>query len=191
MYRPLFTFVALIGLSGCAGTGGRLVTPDAIDIGGNLFVETLEDGGQIVVLDGEITEETSFVFNNLVEHSEKVGSLVVAQSPGGNVFASQQIGRAVQRSGSSVLVIADCLSACMNILIAGKSRVLDEFAVLGLHSSNAGAEGLADEERYWESFGFGHIIRAAYKVPHSDMWFIGAERALELRLATELVAHEE
>jgi hypothetical protein len=55
-----------LGLAACgASPNGLLVSPGAEAVGGNLFVETLENGDQILVLDGEVTPDTSYVFQSL------------------------------------------------------------------------------------------------------------------------------
>ena len=177
----------LLGLTACgASPNGLLVSPEADAVGGNLFVETLEDGGQVLVLDGEITPDTSYVFQSLAEYTE-IDGLVIAQSPGGDLLASHQIGRTIAAEKINTAVLVSCISACVDIFIAGRERSIAESAELGLHSAEDREFGLSVDRPYWRSFGFGAVNEAAYKVPFDDIWIISAERAKELRLATEII----
>ena len=132
--RFLMISLVLTLVTACARPGGVLVSDTAETLGGNLFIETAEDGGQFLVLDGAITAQTSFTFQALVEQSEIEG-LVIAQSPGGNLLASHQIGRAIKRMGMNTVVLISCISACVDIFVAGDRREMTEISELGLHSA--------------------------------------------------------
>ena len=184
-----FLLVALVplALGACArDINGLLVSPDAHPVGGNLFVETLDRGGQLLVLDGEITPETSYAFLALLKRAE-VGGLLIAQSPGGDLFASHQIGEAIAERGMNTAVLVSCLSACVDIFIAGRERAMGEEAELGLHAASDPETGYEVDKPYWRRFGFGAVNEAAYTVPFGDLWVIDAEQARELRLATEIL----
>ncbi|NNL17263.1 MAG: hypothetical protein HKP37_00840 [Boseongicola sp.] len=177
----------LLGLAACgASSNGLLVSPSAEAVGGNLFVETLEDGGQVLVLDGEITPDTSYVFQSLAEYTE-IDGLVIAQSPGGDLLASHQIGRTIAAEKINTAVLFSCISACVDVFIAGRERSIAAEAELGLHAAEDREFGLSVDRPYWRRFGFGAVNEAAYKVPFDDIWIITAERAMELRLATEIL----
>ena len=187
--RNLFLATALmLGLAACGTSqNGILVSPEAESVGGNLFIETLEDGGQVLVLDGEITPETSFTFQVLIENAEIEG-LIIAQSPGGNLLAAHQIGRAIQANKINTAVLVSCRSACVDVFIAGRERAISTDAELGLHSASDREFGLSVDRPYWDSFGLGAVNEAAYTVPFGAIWIVTAERAKELRLATEILS---
>ncbi len=186
--RKLFLGVLIsLGLSACgAPVNGLLVSPTAEPVGGNLFVETLGDGGQVLVLDGEITPETAFYFQTILDQADASG-LLIAQSPGGNLLAAHQIGRAIAKNRMNTAVLVSCRSACVDIFIAGRERSIAEDAELGLHAASDPDFGFSIDQPYWRSFGFGAVNEAAYKVPFGDIWIIEADRAKALRLATEIL----
>lgn len=187
MQKYYLASAILLGLAACgASPNGLLVSPEAEFVGGNLFVETLEDGGQVLVLDGEITPDTSYVFQSLAEYTE-IDGLVIAQSPGGDLLASHQIGRTIAAQKINTAVLFSCISACVDVFIAGRERSIAENAELGLHAAEDREFGLSVDRAYWRSFGFGEVNEAAYNVPFNEIWIISAERAKELRLATEIL----
>ena len=196
----LISFVFLL-LAGCAPSGGFLVSEEALDLGGNLYVEKLADGGRVMVLDGEIDEETAFVFRSFLQEVDANG-LVIAQSPGGNVEAAHAIGRAIKSRQMNTLVLNSCNSACVDVFVAGKQREMTDIAELGLHApavrswiswlpfvdTRPALEATyAVDQRYWRDMGFPLVNEKAYKVPNDRIWIITPERARELRLATKIL----
>ena len=190
MVRSLFKLTAvLFTLGACAPQGGLLVSDEAEAVGGNLFVETSSDGSQFLVLDGEITEKTSFAFQSVLEQAEVEG-LVIAQSPGGNLLAAHQIGRAINERRINTIVLVACISACVDIFIAGESREMMDLAELGLHAATDREFAYEIDRRYWGALGFGRVNEMAYQVPNDKLWIISAKRARELRLATDIIASD-
>ena len=187
MISRLLGFFALIALTACAvPQDGLLVSPQAEPLGGGLFVETLKDGEQVLVLDGEITGETSFQFQAVLQQADVFG-LVIAQSPGGNLLAAHQIGRAIEANGINTAVLVSCQSACVDVFIAGRERSIAADAELGLHAASDPEFGYSLDEPYWSSFGLAAVNDAAYKVPFGSIWIVNAEQAVRLRLATEIL----
>ena len=187
MLSRLLSALALAALTACAvPQEGLLVSPDAEALGGGLYVETLADGDQVLVLDGEITGETSFLFQSVLQQADVFG-LIIAQSPGGNLLAAHQIGRAIADNDINTAVLVSCQSACVDIFIAGTERSIAETAELGLHAASDPEFGYSLHQPYWASFGLSDVNEAAYQVPFGNIWIVDAERALELRLATEIL----
>lgn len=190
MFGRLFVFSTAIAiLLACAPSGGLLVSEKAEPIGGNLFVETTDSGDQFLVLDGEITAQTSYAFLSLVEQAEVEG-LVIAQSPGGDLLASHQIGRVIKERGINTIVLVNCISACVDIFIAGKIREMTDLAELGLHSATDRDFAYEIDRKYWGELGFAKVNEMAYRVPNDKLWIVSAKRARELRLATNIIAAE-
>ena len=186
----MFRTLALVGialfLAGCAPSGGLLVSDEADKLGGNLFVEMTEEGDRFLVLDGEITTETSNVFQQVVAGSEVEG-LVIAQSPGGDLLASHQIGRTVKAMKMNTLVLVSCISACVDIFVAGDRREMSDIAELGMHAATNREISYEIDRRYWSEMGFSEVNEKAYQVPNSQLWVIDAQRARELRMATAIL----
>lgn len=188
MFNRIVFFALLFGsVAACSPPGGLLVSDTAEPIGGNLFVETSSEGDQYLVLDGEITDRTSYTFLSIVEQAEVEG-LVIAQSPGGDLLAAHQIGRAINAKQINTIVLVNCISACVDVFIAGKIREMTDIAELGLHSATDRDFAYDIDRRYWGELGFSRVNEMAYQVPNNKLWIISAKRARELRLATNIVS---
>lgn len=191
MLRHLAITCLLLGLlSACGVPGGLLVSDTAEPIGGNLFVETTSEGDRFLVLDGEITADTSYAFQALLEQAEVEG-LVIAQSPGGDLLAAHQIGRAVKARGINTVVLVNCISACVDIFIAGTIREMTEIAELGLHSATDRDFAYEIDRVYWGNLGFAEVNEQAYRIPNDKLWILSAKRARDLRLATNIISRSD
>lgn len=177
---------ALLALTACAPTSGLLVSNDARDLGGSLYIEKASNGGSFLVLDGEITPQTSFIFEAVTEQADVQG-LVIAQSPGGDLLAAHQIGRSIKRKRMNTLVLVSCISACVDIFVAGRNREMMEIAELGLHSATNRDVSYEIDRKYWREMGFSSINEKAYRVPNNRLWIMDAKRARELRVATNII----
>lgn len=187
MFRRLAKFAIAIGiLAACAPPGGLLVSDSAESVGGNLFIETTLDGDQFLVLDGEISARTAYTFLSVVEQADVEG-LVIAQSPGGDLLAAHQIGREISKREINTIVLVNCISACVDVFIAGDIREMMDIAELGLHSATDRDFAYEIDRKYWGDLGFSKVNDLAYQVPNDKLWIISAKRARELRLATNVV----
>ena len=190
MLRRFVKIFACVGfLAGCSPPGGLLVSESADPIGGNLFVETTTEGEQFLVLDGEITSETSYAFQVMLEQADVEG-LVIAQSPGGDLLAAHQVGRAIKANGINTVVLVSCISACVDIFIAGEIREMTDIAELGPHSATDRDFAYEIDRRYWGELGFSRVNEKAYLVPNNQLWIISAARARQLRLATNVITRD-
>jgi hypothetical protein len=187
MRRIFLVLFAIVTLTACAPSGGILVSNDARGLGGSLFIEQATDGQQFLVLDGPITPETSFVFQAIVEQADVQG-LVITQSPGGDLLAAHQIGRTIKRERMNTLVLVNCISACVDIFVAGKNREMTDMAELGLHSATNRDVSYQLDRKYWREMGFPTINEKAYRVPNDRLWIMDAQRARELRVATRVIS---
>ena len=177
----------LVVAAGCSPPGGLLVSDKARPIGGNLFIETSSSGDQFLVLDGEITDRTSYTFLSVIEQADVEG-LVIAQSPGGDLLAAHQMGRAIKERQINTIVLVNCISACVDVFAAGKTREMTDIAELGLHAATDRDFAYEIDRRYWGELGFARVNEMAYQVPNDKLWVISAKRARELRLATNIVS---
>ena len=186
MRRIFLVGLALVVFAACAAPGGILVSDDARAMGGNLFIETTSKGDSFLVLDGEITQETAAVFAALVEDADVEG-LVIAQSPGGDLIASHQIGRTIKAEKMNTVVLVSCISACVDIFVAGRNREMSDIAELGMHAATNPEISYEIDRRYWREMGLTQVNEKAYQVPNNKLWIIDARRARELRMATGIL----
>lgn len=188
MKRVFAQMLALCALAGCASPSGVFVDRHAVEIGGSLFFQPVgspdSDEG-LLVLDGPITPETSFSFLYTLETSNVTG-LLITQSDGGNLVASHQVGDAIRARGIHTTVLGWCYSACVNIFIAGDNRLIHKDGQLGLHPASDPEFGYQLSKPYWGKLGLSNVNEAVYSRKTDELWYLSAERAQELRLATEI-----
>lgn len=184
MRRLIAGLAMAMALAACeADPAGVYVTEGAVPLGGNLYAERTP-GGELLVLDGAITPETSYVFQSLVEESE-VNGLIITQSSGGDLRAAHQIGRAIRADGINTAVIALCVSACVDVFIAGRSRGVSTEAAFLLHPASNRAAGYSLDRPYWAAMGFGALNDRVYGMAEGTLLQITAEQALAMGLASE------
>jgi hypothetical protein len=87
-------------------------------------------------------------------------------------------------------VIVSCISACVDIFIAGQQREMTEIAELGLHSATNPDIAYEIDRRYWTDLGFARVNEMAYQVPNSSLWILDAKSAKDLRLATAILRRD-
>ncbi len=104
---------------------------------------------EVVVADGVIGEDTPQAFVDFAREaalSQKLRSVILLNSPGGNVVASMELGNAFRRvraaaivagfasqGGRSGPVAGQCLSACVYALMGAYRRVVPSASHVGLH----------------------------------------------------------
>jgi len=104
---------------------------------------------QVVVADGVIEEDTPQAFLDFAKEAsltQKLRSVILIDSPGGNVVASMELGNAFRRvraaaivagfvsqGGRSGPVAGQCLSACVYALMGAYRRVVPSASRVGLH----------------------------------------------------------
>lgn len=99
------------------------------------YNETLSDGTEAIVLEGEIVAGDEEKFRELSIRYPK--ALVSLESPGGALAPALEIGRQIRLRGYSTIVLGNsrCSSACALIWIAGSQRTISEDALVGFHAS--------------------------------------------------------
>ncbi|MBV8662348.1 MAG: hypothetical protein JO107_04530 [Hyphomicrobiales bacterium] len=116
---------------------------------------------EVIVADGVIEEDTprAFLdFTRQVAASPRLHSVILLNSPGGNVVASMELGTAFRELNAAAIVAGyasvggrtgavsgRCLSACVYALIGATRRVVPRTSVVGLHRMSV-VEGLDGPE---------------------------------------------
>lgn len=100
-------------------------------------------GPDTIVVVGQLSLGDEKQFINAALNSEN--AIVVFQSPGGNLFAGIEIGKAVRLKGFSTIVPdgVQCASACALAWLGGRARFLSGTARVGFHAAYINAEGQA------------------------------------------------
>jgi ATP-dependent protease ClpP protease subunit len=75
-------------------------------------------GESFIYFSGEITDENSKTFNNILEGDEKIKSLYI-DSPGGSISSAIDMARLLRAKSVKVIVVGQCHSACADYIFAG------------------------------------------------------------------------
>lgn len=111
-----------------------------------------DQGDYAVILNGEFTPGTARSFTNRVEKMIAEGksvSGVFLNSPGGLIEEGVMVSNAVRNYNLSSFVLPNeyCASACFLALAAGKSKVVDIRARIGVHSAVNGLGQVTEHSR--------------------------------------------
>ncbi len=114
------------------------------------------DCQSVIVASGEIELNSGEAFVRFIKSDvmgQKVASLIMMSSPGGNVVGSIKLGIAVRQLGFSIIVgqvrsgsfvTARCYSACAYTLAGGRSRIVPEGSEVGVHKAWTATTGQQD-----------------------------------------------
>jgi hypothetical protein len=111
------------------------------------FSRTATTGGpDVIAISGELALGDEKKFIDFALGTQR--ALVVLQSPGGNLYAGIEIGRAIHLKGFATLVPdgVQCASACALAWLAGVPRLMGETAQVGFHAvytSNGGQPAIS------------------------------------------------
>ncbi len=166
-----------------------------------------------IAAEGVITENTADKFYSFIKENDiRKENRVVFHSPGGNLYAAMELGRAIRRAGLSTSVGRSttldipgssmdvyyfdeswCLSACAYAFLGGESRVIPEGASLGFHrfgssdfaiSQEVAQIASSDLANYLQEMGVDQgVLGLASRADFvGDMSFINPEVAARLRI---------
>ena len=110
---------------------------EIVDFDGGRFVIAPSGDLCVVALQGKITTDTSYKFEDAIAKSAKLGCdkpWLLLESPGGDVEDGIRVAREVRFQGLRTITRGACASACSLIFVGGKERVLmGPRARVGLH----------------------------------------------------------
>lgn len=112
-----------------------LVGASTSALGAELYNETLENGTEVIFLNGPISSGDEERFRELSVKYKN--AIVVLNSSGGMLKPALEIGRQIRLRGYRTLVMEDdqCASACALIWVAGTQRILSGDGKVGFHAS--------------------------------------------------------
>jgi hypothetical protein len=95
----------------------------------------------LIAISGDLALGDERKFIDLALSSQN--ALVVFQSPGGNVFAAIEIGKAIHLKGFTTLVPdgLQCASACALAWLGGRVRLMSDTARVGFHAAHTNSGG--------------------------------------------------
>jgi hypothetical protein len=125
----LCSVALLVGLGSRAGSAAniKLITLDA----------TATTASQAVSIDGEFVYSDIAAFEDIAAPLSRQ-TIVFISSPGGNLKAGIEIGRAIHRKGFRTAVADVCASACALAWLAGSQRFATDDSRIGFHVAYSG-----------------------------------------------------
>jgi hypothetical protein len=174
------------------------------------------DCPKIIVASGEIELNSDDAFIRFIKAEvfpQKITSVVLMSSPGGNLVGSLKLGVVMRQLGFSIMVgqvsggafmSARCFSACAYTLAGGKSRIVPEGSQVGVHKAwtkerpmrditgtgdigaRVSVEGYSPViERYLRLMGVSQQLMAlADATPSSDIRILSRAEMMKLRVMT-------
>jgi hypothetical protein len=182
---------------------------ETVDFEGGRFVIAPSHDLCVIALQGTITTDTSYKFEDAIARSAKLGcgrSWLLLESPGGAIDDGIRVAREVRFKRLRTITRAECASACSLIFVAGTERVLvGSRARIGLHQPASGRDDDKSRRRASgnDSNGVSEIRKfLRWAVPDTadrimdivlgtscdSIEWIQGQRALELAIATRLEA---
>jgi hypothetical protein len=166
--------------------------------------------GKILSITGEIFKGDEFKFRDFLSAVGAKVAEVRLNSPGGNIYASGEIGRQIREAGLTTLVDARrdiCASACTVLFASGTQRVYlnargpegvmghEGFRGLGFHQGSIpdqpqqnrySGDGTAAMIRYFNEFGVPGAAGLVDKAPPERIFAVSGLSALSLGIATRI-----
>jgi hypothetical protein len=174
--------------------GGRFVVAQSMDL-------------CVIALQGTITTDTSYKFDDVVARSAKLGcskSWLLLESPGGDIGDGIRVAREVRFKGMRTITRGACASACSLIFVAGTERVLvGSRARIGLHqpasmrdydksrrcASGSDSNGVAEIRKFlhWAVPDTAErIMDIVMATSCNSIEWVNGQQALDLAIATRL-----
>jgi hypothetical protein len=144
-----------------------------------------------LILTGAIAAGTAERFGQVLANAPHVEKIVLT-STGGRMLEAQRMAELIRARGLDSEVDGHCMSACTELLLAGRERYADEEARIGFHQPSF--PGARPEELRTEIEGMRQDYVAAgvdpafawraISVPAEGMWFPGFEEMLQAGVLT-------
>jgi hypothetical protein len=172
----LLIIAALLALSACA----QAQEHDLYDMGHGVYVS---EAGYIALVD-EITEGTDDAFLKALTVVPHTSLIILDDNIGGLIYEAQTIGLMIRELGLHTHISNHCLSACVDIFVAGSRRTMDAGGVIGVHApSEVNAEAIREDKWYFAKMGTPQMMQLTYSVPNSSMEYYGLSDAVSLGLS--------
>jgi ATP-dependent protease ClpP protease subunit len=189
-----------------AALGG--VVQEIVEYAGGRFVFAHSDDRRcIVALQGAITNDTWWKFDEVAASTAKAGCeapWLLLESPGGLLRDGLALGREIQQKRFRTVTRYECASACALIFLAGSERVLvGSRARIGFHQAATGtgrdkrcstgfdSTGVQSMRHYVASIIPAHsdeVMALIMSTPCNSVAWIAGARASEMGIATSIEA---
>ncbi|MGL4439698.1 MAG: hypothetical protein ACRCUE_10510 [Bosea sp. (in: a-proteobacteria)] len=209
------------GVAACFGVAAYLAAASPAEAM-NFSLNSISDPAcgnacpKIIVASGEIQLDSDDKFIRFIKAEvfpQKITSVVLMSSPGGNLVGSLKLGVVIRQLGFSVMVgqvsggsfmSARCFSACAYTLAGGRGRIVPEGSQVGVHKAWTNERPMRDivgsgtigarvsvegytpvVERYLKLMGVSQQLMAlADATPSSDIRILSRSELASLRMMT-------
>jgi len=174
--------------------------------GGRSVVRRSLSGDCVIALQGIVSNEASFKFDDVVKKAAANGCgtplMLLLESPGGSLIDGITLGREVRFQGLRTVARYDCASACGMIFLGGAERVLARSrARIGFHqasfqtdkdkwcidsTANSEAEKIRRYLRFVIPANADRVFRMVMETSCNSIEWSYGQNALELGVATTL-----
>lgn len=135
----LRVFSVLFGLLLASGATARDALPQKFNLQGQTLVYDTET--DVEGEPAEITDEDAARLRDILKKSPEITELQL-NSVGGSVYAGQEIAGLVLEYGLDTLVDGTCISACVDVFLAGGRRRMTIGSSIGFHQRNWPSEAV-------------------------------------------------
>lgn len=147
--------------------------------------------GRALLVHGNLSEGSADRFDTVLAAAPRVKEVVLT-SPGGRILEAERIADAIHRRSLDTRVIDLCMSACTNLLLAGRERSAPEGAKIGFHQpafpgwsdAELGRAVEASRAEYLAAGVDGDFILRALATPASSIWVPSQEELLAAHVLT-------
>jgi hypothetical protein len=158
---------------------------------GEIARMTVSGDGRQLLVRGNLASGAAARFEGLLRSSPKVREVVLT-SPGGRMLEAERMAALIRARGLDTRVKDHCLSACTNLLLAGRTRTAPETARIGFHQPSfpgLSAYALQDAvERIRADFLAAGVderfVTRALATPAQSMWLPNPEILVEAKVLT-------
>ena len=154
--------------------------------------------GEHIYLEGVLAQGTGDRFDEVLQEHPKIRTVELT-STGGRIAEAAQIAKAIKRRKLDTFVWDHCLSACTDVLLAGRQRLASTHASIGFHrvtmaGFNSLDEKLASSSTREEYVAAGldeNFIEKALATPSSGMWYPTPSELKTAGFLTDVVTTDE
>ncbi|PSJ43392.1 COG3904 family protein [Allosphingosinicella deserti] len=139
---------------------------------------TVSKNGRELILAGSIASGAAKRFETVLQAHPGV-TVIVLTSPGGRILEAERIAAIVRARRLDTRVDKACMSACTNILLAGRERTAEESARIGFHAPNFPGFNAAEMQASVAAMRNAYLaagvdpafVARALTTPAETMWF--------------------
>ena len=156
------------------------------------YAISISSDGHRVTVRGPITYALPADIEEVIRESPDI-SVVELSGPGGRKGPARQLARIIREHKLSTLVDDTCNSACAEVFLSGKERILGRNGALGFHrsepyrSDTVNAQNEEESRQYYSEVGVAaNFIDRVLETAYEEMWMPSLNELLEAGVVTHI-----